>query len=189
MRKLKLQVQMSVDGYIGGPNGEMDWLTQNWDNELKQYVGSLTESVDSIVLGRKLAQGFIPYWAAHPELEGADKFNTAFKVVFTKTLEKSDWPNTVLAKGDLVEEINRLKKQDGKDLIAYGGANFVSALVQHGLIDEYHLFINPTAIGSGLSIFKGLDGNQSLPLLKSTAFPCGIVVLCYEPQRDFPNKA
>jgi dihydrofolate reductase len=75
MRKLKLQVQMTVDGFIAGPNGEMDWLTFNWDNELKEYVGALTEPVDSIVLGRKLAQGFIPHWAANPELEGADKIN------------------------------------------------------------------------------------------------------------------
>jgi dihydrofolate reductase len=87
MRKLKLQVQMTVDGYIAGINGEMDWATRNWDDKLKKYVGALTEPVDCIVLGRKLAQGFIPYWASHPEQEGAEKFNGTPKVVFTKTLE------------------------------------------------------------------------------------------------------
>lgn len=175
---------MTVDGFIAGPNGEMDWTSAEWDNELKKYVGGLTESVDCIILGRKLAQGFIPYWASHPEQEGADIFNGTKKVVFTKTLEKSEWDNTVLAKGDLVEEISKLKKQDGRDMIAYGGAAFVSALIKHGLIDELHLFINPTAIGSGMTIFKELDGRQNLKLVKSTSFDCGIVVLKYEPKRD-----
>jgi dihydrofolate reductase len=95
MRILKLQVQTSVDGYISGPNGEMDWLNQNWDAALKNYVAEITTPVDCIVLGRKLAQGFIPHWASHPELESAAKFNTTQKVVFTKTLNRSEWPDTV----------------------------------------------------------------------------------------------
>jgi dihydrofolate reductase len=183
MRKLKLQVQMTVDGYIAGPNGEMDWTKLNWDDELKQYVTDITEPVDCIVLGRKLAQGFIPHWASNPEEEGADKFNHTNKVVFTKTLDRSEWDNTVLAKGDLVSEITKLKKQDGEDIIAYGGATFVSALIKHGLIDEFHLFINPTAIGNGMTIFKELDSKQYLTFVKSTSFECGIVVLHYEPKR------
>jgi dihydrofolate reductase len=83
----------------------------------------------------------------------------------------------------LVEEIAKLKKQGGKDIIAYGGATFVSALIKYGLVDEFHLFINPTVIGSGMSIFKELDSKQNLVLVKSTSFDCGIVVLNYEPQR------
>lgn len=190
MRKLKLQVQMTVDGYIAGPNGEMDWTTFNWDNELKKYVNEITEPVDCIVLGRKLAEGFIPYWATvaanpdDPEFTSGKKFTGTHKVVFTKTLDKPKWDNTVLAKGDLVHEITQLKKQDGNDIIAYGGATFVSALIKQGLIDEFHLFINPTAIGNGMTIFKELDSKQDLTLVKSTSFDCGIVVLNYEPKRD-----
>jgi dihydrofolate reductase len=187
MRKLKLQVQMTVDGYIAGLNGEMDWMIFNWDDELKKYVKEITEPVDCIVLGRKLAQGFIPYWASKPEGEdawGVDKLNHTPKVIFTKTLDKSAWDNTVLAKGDLVDEITKLKKQDGQDIIAYGGATFVSALIQQGLIDEYHLFINPTAMGNGMTIFKWVDSRQNLVLKKALAFPCGIALLCYEPKRD-----
>lgn len=184
MRKLKLQVQMTIDGYIAGHDGEMDWTTINWDDELKKYVTEITEPVDCIVLGRKLAQGFIPHWATNPEEEGAEKINNSRKVVFTKALNKSEWDNTVLAKGNLVDEITKLKKQDGKDIIAYGGATFVSALIKHGLIDEFHLFINPTAIGTGITIFKELDSKQSLKCVKSTSFDCGIVVLCYEPKRN-----
>jgi dihydrofolate reductase len=190
MKKLKLQVQMSVDGYIAGTNGEMDWLVRNWDDELKQYVNEITEPVDCIVLGRKLAEGFIPYWAtvaANPDdsqFSAGKKFTDTTKVVFTKTINKSEWDNTVLAKGDLVDEITKLKKQDGKDIIAYGGATFVSALIKQELIDEFHLFINPTAIGNGMSIFNQLDSKQNLTLVKSTLFDCGIVVLNYESKRD-----
>lgn len=184
MKKLKLQVQMSVDGYIAGLNGEMDWLTFNWDNALKKYVTELTEPVDCIVLGRKLAQGFIPHWASNPKEEGAEKINSTIKVVFTKTLDKSEWDNAILAKGDLVDEITKLKRQDGKDIIAYGGATFVSALIKQGLIDEYHLFINPTAIGNGMTIFNNLDSKQNLTLVNSRSFDCGIVVLHYKPNRN-----
>jgi len=180
---------MTVDGYIAGLNGEMDWMTFNWDNELNKYVAEITKSVDCIVLGRKLAQGFITHWAAvaadpdHPEFTAGMKFTDTHKVVFTKTLDRSEWDNTVLAKVDLVDGINALKKQDGKDIIAYGGATFVSALIKQGLIDEFHLFINPAAIGNGMTIFKELDRKQDLTLVKSTSFDCGIVVLNYEPKR------
>ncbi|MCL4267331.1 MAG: dihydrofolate reductase family protein [Anaerolineae bacterium] len=190
MRKLKLQVQMTVDGYIAGPNGEMDFMAWDWDDALKQYVEDITEPVDCIVLGRKLAEGFIPHWAGvaanpdHPEVAAGKKFTDTPKVVFTKTLDQSAWGNTVLAKGDLGDEITKLKNQDGNDIIAYGGATFVSSLIKHGLIDEYHLFINPAAIGNGMAIFKQLDGKQNLTLVKSIPFDCGIVVLHYEPQHN-----
>lgn len=190
MRKLKLQVQMSVDGFIAGPNGEMNWLAFNWDDELKQYVTELTESIDLIVLGRNLAEGFIPHWAsvaqnaAHEEHSAGIKFTETPKVVFSQTLTESQWDNTILATGDLVEEINQLKNQQGSDIIAYGGAAFVSNLIKHGLIDEYHLFVNPTAVGSGMSIFQGLDGTQKLSLVKAVPFACGIVLLHYEPNRN-----
>lgn len=133
MRKLKLQVQMTVDGYIAGPNGEMDFMAWNWDDALKQYVDDLTEPVDCIVLGRKLAEGFIPYWAAvaanpdDAEFTAGKKYTDTPKVVFTRTLDRSEWDNTILARGDLVDEITRLKNQPGADIIAYGGATFVSA--------------------------------------------------------------
>ena len=190
MRKLKLQVQMSVDGFIAGANGEMDWMTFNWDDELKKYVNEITEPVDCIVLGRKLAEGFIPHWtnvAANPddpEFTSGKKFTDTHKVVFTKTLEKSAWDNTVLATGDLIDEIKNLKNQNGKDIIAYGGGTFVSGLIKAGPIDEFHLFVNPVVLGTGMTIFKGCDRTQNLTLKKSLAFTCGIVLLSYELNRD-----
>ena len=193
MRKLKLQVQMTIDGFICGPIGEMDWMVWDWDDKLKQYVADITEPVDCIVLGRKLAEGFIPHWAnvaSNPddsENAAGLKFTDTKKVVFTKTLEKSDkvvlgWNNTILAKGNLIDEINHLKKQNGKDIIAYGGAKFVSALIKHQLIDEFHLFINPAVLGSGMTIFGELENMQKLTLVESTKFDCGIVVLKYIPR-------
>jgi dihydrofolate reductase len=86
----------------------------------------------------------------------------------------------VLAKGDITDEVNELKKLEGGDIIAYGGANFVSSLIKYNLIDEYQLFINPTIIGSGMTIFKDVTGKLNLKLVKSTAFTCGIVALVYE---------
>ena len=189
MRKLKLQVQMTVDGYIAGPNGEMDWMVLDWDDELKNYVQEITDPVDCIVHGRVLAEGFIPYWNSvaenpdNPEFTAGQKFTDTHKVVFTRTLESSEWNNSVLAKNDITEEINKLKSLNGDDMIAYGGARFVSSLIKHGLIDEFHLFINPTAIGNGMTIFKELDTKQSLTLIKCSSFSCGIVVLHYELKR------
>ena len=144
--------------------------------------------VDCIVLGRKLAQGFIPHWAAvaanpdHPEFTAGVKFSETPKVVFTKTLEQCPWDNTILAKGDLSAEINKLKNQAGKDIIAYGGVTFVSALIELGLIDDIHLFINSAAIGRGRSIFTELHHKQNLTLVKAASFDCGIVVLHYQPK-------
>ncbi len=184
MRKLKLQVQISVDGFIGAANGEMDWLVWNWDDKLETYVNALTDSVDTILLGRKMTEGFISHWSNvkpnDPSYPFAKKMLEKPKIVFTKTLNKSEWENTVLAKGDLAEEINKLKNQNGKDMIVYGGATFDSSLIEAGLIDEFYLFVNPAALGNGLSIFKS---RQNLKLMNSISFDCGIVLLHYEPKR------
>lgn len=106
------------------------------------------------------------------------------KIVFTKTLTKSEWENTVIENGDLVDEINKLKKQNGGDVIVYGGASFVSDLIKYGLIDELHLLINPTAIGKGMPIFKELDSPQNFNFIKAIPFEYGIVVLYCEPKRN-----
>jgi dihydrofolate reductase len=197
VRKLKLQAQMTVDGYVGGPNGELDWMSFNWDDKIQKYVIELTDSVDTILLGRKMTDGFITYWTnvlanpADPEYSFARKMVDKPKVVFTKKLDKSNWENTTIAKGDLAEEINKLKKKsspsDGgqfKDIIVYGGASFVSSLVKNNLIDGYHFFINPGAIGKGLSIFSTLNNKLNLKLVKSIGFDCGIVLNNYEPRNQ-----
>ncbi|MFA0960581.1 dihydrofolate reductase family protein [Roseivirga sp. BDSF3-8] len=187
MRTLKLQAQMTLDGFVGGPNGEMDWMTMPWTDDVNAYVEGLLKNVDCMLLGRKLAQGFIPYWAGvaddkdNPEQSSGKYFTNLRKVVFSNSLDESPWAdkNATLASGDLVEAVNRLKQEEGGDLYVCGGATFVSELIRHNLIDEYHLFINPVAIGKGLPIFDKLENRQNLKLLKSLSFQCGITVLNY----------
>jgi dihydrofolate reductase len=183
MRKLKLQMQISVDGFVCGPNGEMDWMTWNWNPALEEYVTALTAPVDCILMGRKLAEGFIPHWTAHvANPETADDFGRKMvdthKVVFSKSLQEITWDSTSLESGDLVAAVNALKALPGGDIITYGGARFAASLISAGLIDELHLFVNPAAIGSGMPIFAG---RTSLKLAHATAFDCGIVVHCYHP--------
>ena len=186
MRKLKLQMQVTIDGFVGGPNGEMDWMVFDWNDAIKHDVNKLIDSSDTILMGRKMSDGFVKYWTnvledpANPEHAFAKKMIDTPKVVFTKTLVESFWPNTVLAKNDIVEEVNRLKNQPGKDIIVYGGAGFVSSLIKENLIDEYNFFINPTAIGCGMTIFGKLaDKSLSLKLNRSQSYNCGIVVNTY----------
>lgn len=185
MRKLKLQMQLSVDGYCAGPNGEMDWMTWNWGDDIKGYVTQLSENIGTIVMGRKLAEGFIPHWTAAAQTADADEFTHKMvnlpKVVFSKTLTTSPWDNTVVA-NDLVAEITKLKATEGGDIMTYGGSAYASALIKANLVDDYHLFINPAAVGNGMPIFQSLDKKLGLKLIKAQAFDAGIVVLNYQPE-------
>ena len=187
MRKLKLQVQMSVDGYVAGPSGELDWMTWDVDEQLIGFINELTDSSDTILLGRKMTDGFVGYWEGvvnnqpdSPEFTFAQKMVNTPKIVFSKTLNKSTWNNTTLAKGDLVAEIRKLKSQEGKDIIVYGGAGFVSSLVKEGLIDEFNLFINPVMINKGLRIFDLADKRQKLSLISSIGYNSGVTVIRYK---------
>jgi dihydrofolate reductase len=185
MRKLKLQMQMSLDGFVStGPNDEQKWVT--WAlQDIKAHVLELLDSSDTIIIGRKLAIDYIPYWQDvftqpdHELYELAQRIVVAKKIVFTHTLEASQWDNTTLATGNLVDEIKELKNQDGKDIVVYGGTSFVSSLIKKQLIDEFHFFINPVAIGKGDSIFDRLDGFLQFKLLNTIVYNSGIVMLHY----------
>ncbi len=192
MRKVKLQMNISIDGFVGRSNGEMDWVTFNWDGELRKYSLTNLERVDCIllILGRNPKMSFIPYWDSvaddpdNPDFAYGKKLTETPKIVFSKTLTDSEWANTKVVNGEVVEEITRLKKGEGNDMMVFGGASFASTLIKHRLIDEYHLLVNPVAIGSGLPIFKELDGKQNMTLVKSRSFDCGIVWLHYEPKNN-----
>jgi dihydrofolate reductase len=192
MRKLKLEVQLSIDGFVADPKGKTDWMIWDWkpewhwDEELRRYHIDLQRTSDTILLGRKMAvTGFFEHWeqvAANqddPQYAFAKPITEMKKYVFTKTLKKPKWKNTELVKSDFVEEIKKLKKQSGKDIIVYGGASFVASLIKAELIDEYHLLINPTILGKGKAIFKTVDEKESLVLVGARAFNCGVVNLQY----------
>lgn len=184
MATLKLQVQISVDGYIGGVNGEMDWMTWNWDEKLMAYTGKLTNPVQLILLGRKMSEGFIPHWQnaleANPEDQAAHKFTHTRKVVFSRTLKKIEGENVSVS--DNIAEVAQLVAGTEGDTMVYGGATFVSSLIAENLIDEYYLFVNPVVLGKGLSIFDKVAATLPLTLVESIGFECGITVLHYKKQ-------
>jgi dihydrofolate reductase len=183
MRRLKLQMQISIDGMVAGQRGPTHF---NWDEEVWQYSIANAANVDCILLGRKTATGFIPHWksvADNPQVADFEfgKLVTDIpKVVFSRTLQKSEWPNAIVVNGDMADSVNQLKKQTGKDLLVYGGSSFVASLVEHNLVDEYHLLVNPVVLGSGLTIFTGLADTLRLNLVTNKAFSCGTVLLCYQ---------
>lgn len=185
MRTLKLQVQTTVDGFMAGPAGEMDWLAGPWSADLSAHVGALTDPVDTILLGRRLAEGFIPAWESGPPGEDAAsiaKMTGTPKVVVSRTLDESPWSNAVVA-SDLVSAVRALKEDAGGDIIAYGGGTLVRSLIAEGLADEIHLFVNPTAIGAGMPVFP--DGAyHRMTLVESRPFDCGITAMHLRPERD-----
>lgn len=191
MRKLKLQMQATVDGYVAGPEGQLDWMDPGQvgvgaDPEIHAFINEVADSSDTLLMGRKMTHEFTTYWervAAQPESPEhafAQKMVSLPKVVFSRTLKHVDGKNVRVENGDLVEAVTKLKGAAGKDLLVYGGATFVASLIEHGLIDEMHLFVNPVAIGNGMRIFKA---RRPLTLTASKAYARGIVVNSYQPSR------
>lgn len=193
MRKLKLEMQVSLDGFAADADGGTDWMVWNWsddwawDKELQQYHLDLTTSSDCILLSRKMAEeGFHQHWERvaanrqNPQCTFAKAIIEMRKVVFSKTLERSLWKNTELAQGELTDAVSRLKKEKGKDVIVYGGPIFASSLINAGLIDEFHLIVNPAVVGNGSSMFGALEKNINLRLVNARPFQCGVAVLEYE---------
>ncbi|MBB5393867.1 MULTISPECIES: dihydrofolate reductase family protein [unclassified Herbaspirillum] len=192
MRKLKLEMQVSIDGFTADANGDTGWMTWNWgepwrwDEALRRHHEELTASADTLLLSRVMAEeGFYAHWQQVAEQPGdarnafARQIVAMRKVVFTHTLPQSRWPDTVLAKGDLVEEVMHLKRQPGKDMLAYGGPAFASALAAAGLIDEFHFLVNPAVLGNGRGMLKDIGGAIPLRLVDARPFSCGVVLLHY----------
>ncbi|HEV2174613.1 MAG TPA: dihydrofolate reductase family protein [Nitrospira sp.] len=185
MRKLKLQMQITVDGFVAGPEGQLDWMTRNMDEKLLGFITHLTGTSDTILLGRKMTPGFIDYWEREitkpegPQYSFARKMVELPKVVFSKTIGAIDGQNVRVENNDLKNAVDQLKHAPGNDIIVYGGATFISSLIENALIDEFNLFVNPVAIGNGLRIFKD---RRPLMLTASVAYPCGIVVNAYKPR-------
>ena len=185
MRKLKLQIQMTIDGFVAGPDGELDWMWTAAEESVGRKVIELADSCDTILLGRNMTRGFIDHWENvvdnqpdSTEQSLAYRMVNMRKIVFSRTQTAINGRNLEVENGDLAAAVKALKKESGKDILVYGGANFVSSLISENLIDEYFIFINPVAIGNGLSIFKA---KQLLKLDSSTSYKHGKVLHKYLP--------
>ena len=183
-------MQISLDGFVAGPNGELDWMVWDWDEVLINYTCQLTDSADTFLMGRATGEGMAVYWPTvpgNPQSKEEDKWmaerlNHFPKIVFSKTVTSINWTNVRVA-NDIVEAVHELKKEPGKDIVLYGGAGIVSSFIKENLIDEYHLYVNPVAIGRGKPIFTRVDGKMNLKLINTTVGRTGIIILHYEPVR------
>jgi len=187
MRKVLLSNLVTLDGFFAGPKGELDWHIV--DEEFNQYAIDLLSKVDALLFGRVTYQLMADYWpaaATNPstpksDLEIADKMNNLPKIVFSKTLQEVKWINSRLVKDNIAEEISKMKQQPGKDMVIFGSGSIVSTLMQHGLIDEYRIIVNPIVLGNGNPLFKGINDKHNLKLLKTKVLGSGVVILYYEP--------
>lgn len=178
-------MMVSLDGFIEGPNRELDWHVTG--KEFEQYCDDMLDSIDLILLGRVSYQMMIDYWPAaetHPSSPAdqafARKMNALPKVVLSRTLAAATW-NTRVVKDHVAEEIEELKRQPGKDIAVFGGAGIISTLRKHRLIDEYRLIVNPIVLGSGTPLFQDVAEQMKMQLKKSMTLRSGVVILTYEP--------
>jgi dihydrofolate reductase len=183
MRKVIVSNLMSLDGFMAGPNGELDWFVV--DKEFDAYARELFEGVDTLLFGRVTYELMAGFWPT-PEADTEDPFitermNSLAKVVFSTTLETADWENTRLVRENPVEEVSRLKRQAGGDMMIFGSGTLVSALAPPGLIDEYRIVVNPVVLGSGKPLFREIREKIDLQLLKTRTLACGDVILYYQP--------
>jgi dihydrofolate reductase len=179
MRNVIMWNMLTLDGRFEGPNQDLSWFV--FDDDLEKYILDSQQTADMLLFGRVTYEGMAAYWAS---AEGviADFMNAVPKVVFSRTLESADWNNTRLVKENVAEEVVTLKEQPGNDIFIFGSANFASTLMQHGLIDEYRLGINPVVLGSGTPFFKDSPHRRQMQLLEVKLLKSGVVILHYKPE-------
>jgi dihydrofolate reductase len=186
MRKLIVFNHVSLDGYFTDANGDMSFAQNTIpDAEWDAFVAGNASSGGMLVFGRVTYDLMVSFWptpfAAESMPDVAERMNNLPKVVFSRTLEAVSWNNTKLVKGDLADEIRKMKKEEGEGMVIFGSGSIVSQLAQEGLIDEYQIVVDPVALGKGRTMFDGLKEKLPLKLKKSRTFGNGNVLLCYEP--------
>jgi dihydrofolate reductase len=185
MRNLVAFMHMSLDGFAAGPNGELDWVA--YDEELQKYAAGIVDSVGTALYGRVTYQ-MMEYWRTvpgNPDATEHERNHAAWieaipKVVVSTTLDGVDWHNTTVIADNLVEEINQLKQQPGKDIVIFGSPSLTQTLAQLGLVDEYQLTVSPVLLGTGVQFFAPLTAKQPLQLLSSTVLASGALGLHYK---------
>jgi dihydrofolate reductase len=183
MRKVFSFMVMTLDGYTEGPNQEFDW--PNVDDEFDRFSLSQLNDIDVLLFGKNTYALMADYWpsaeARHEDPATADAMNDAEKVVFSASLSEAEWANTRLVTTDAAETVRELKEQPGNDLALFGSATLTVSLLEHDLIDELRVMVNPILLGAGVSLFSTLSGRVPLKLLRTTTFSSGNVLLTYQP--------
>ena len=182
MRKLILSMGVSLDGLVARPgrHGAGGWGIPPDAPALKQRKLDWMRDVGLHLMGRATYEEMAEFWPVSDDAYAAP-MNDIPKVVFSRTIERAEWPDSRIARGDLPEEIAALKRETGKDMIAWGGAAFAQSLSQHGLVDEYRLVLQPVALGNGLPLFKGLAAPLRLELVDAQTYDTGAVLHVYRP--------
>ena len=189
MRRVIVSNVMSLDGFVSGPNGELDWFVYAGfvkGTEFGEYARTLIRTVDAILLGRLTYEEFSSYWptAKNDDPVITERINNLPKFVFSRSLKQvpwGDWGTARLVKEDAAVAITRMKQETGMNMVIYGSATLVSALMKAGLIDEYQLIIHPVVLGRGRPEFKDLNERYHLSLKEMKQLKTGAVLLVYQP--------
>jgi len=182
----------SLDGFVAGPNGEMDWI--NVEGEIFDYAADRTEEADTALYGRITYQMMDAYWptaaqqpnASKHDIEHSNWYNRVTKIVLSTTMKGKNITNTKIISDDLSGQIQELKKQKGKNILMFGSPSAAHSLMQLDLIDDYWVFVNQVLLGTGIPLFKGIAKRQHLKLVSSHEFSSGVVCLHYE--RSFEKQ-
>jgi dihydrofolate reductase len=179
-------MHVSLDGFVCGPNGEMDWIQLG--DEMWDYVTDITNSADTALFGEVTYHMMEDYWPTAAQKPGASKHdidhakwvNNASKIVFSKMLQEVHWDGTRIVRNHIAEEMRKLKEQPGKNLLMLGSPGLAHSFMELGLIDEYRININPVVIGAGKALFKNIKEKMNLKLAGEKTFSTGVVALHYE---------
>jgi dihydrofolate reductase len=178
-------MHISLDGFVGGKNGEMDWI--HVDDEIFEYAGKMTDEADTALYGRTTYEMMAEYWPTAGEQPNASKhdkqhsqwYNSVQKVVLSKSMKGKNIPGTTIVSENISEEITKLKKMTGKNIQVFGSPSAIHALMRDNLIDEYWLFVNPLILGGGIPMFTEVKDRQKLQLMETHTFSSGVVGLHY----------
>lgn len=185
MRKLVLFMHISLDGFAADANSGLGWIS--YDSELQQYADGIVATVGSPVYGRVTYELMAGYWPAvlnDPDESEHSKAHAQWvdkvtKIVFSKTMKKAAWNNTIVINDNIAEEINKLKQQPGKDLVIFGSPKLAHSFMELDLIDEYQFTLNPVLLGSGIPVYQNIKNKTDLKLVKATPLKSGVVGLHY----------
>jgi dihydrofolate reductase len=190
MRKIISFMHISLDGFVAGPNGEMDWIKV--DEEIFDHVGKRISEGDTALYGRVTFQMMENYWptaadkptATRHDIEHAKWYSNVHKIVLSKTMKETGLTNTKIIGDNLSGNIHEIKQQAGKDILLFGSPTATHSLIQLDSIDGYWLFVNPIVLGKGIPLFSDIKDKIKLSLLTTRPFTCGVTELNYTVDRQ-----